>query len=109
MYSHHSPYEPKKSNTLIDHLFASIIGVLAIAAVMYFCYKLVEPSILVTVKTTGTVLEHNVTSDRDGIRTYSTIIKTDKGEIVEVTNLQTYVIPVGKRVNVNVRRRKADL
>jgi hypothetical protein len=52
------------------------------------------------------ILEHNVTADRRGNRTYTTIIKTDDGFIEEKEGLNYYARPIGSRVNVNVRRLK---
>jgi predicted O-methyltransferase YrrM len=46
----------------------------------------------------GTVLEHNVTSDKHGKRTYSTIVRSDDGFIDEVIGLDVYIIPVGDKV-----------
>ena len=54
----------------------------------------------------GVVLEHNVTADKTGHRTYSTIVKTDDGFIEEETGLKTYVVPVGERVTIEVTRTK---
>ncbi len=54
----------------------------------------------------GVVLEHNVTADKTGYRTYSTIVKTDDGFIEEETGLKTYVVPVGERVTIEVTRTK---
>ena len=54
----------------------------------------------------GVVLEHNVTADKTGHRTYSTIVKTDDGFIEEETGLNVYVVPVGERVTIEVTRTK---
>jgi len=54
----------------------------------------------------GVILEHNVTADRTGYRTYSTIVKTDDGYIEEKTGLQLYAVPVGNRVTIEVTRTK---
>lgn len=54
----------------------------------------------------GTVLEHNVTSDRHGGRTYSTIVRSDDGFIEEVTGLNAYIVPVGSRVTYKKLRHK---
>lgn len=54
----------------------------------------------------GVVLEHNVTADKHGARTYSTIVKTDDGFIEEETGLKTYIVPVGERVTIEVTRTK---
>ena len=54
----------------------------------------------------GVVLEHNVTADKYGSRTYSTIIKTDDGYIEEKTGLSLYATPVGNRVYIEVVRLK---
>jgi hypothetical protein len=52
------------------------------------------------------VLEHNVTADRYGNRTYTTIARTDDGIIIEKTGLNYYTIPTGSRVTIEVRRPK---
>jgi len=52
------------------------------------------------------VLEHNVTADRYGHRTYTTIIRTDDGIIIEKTGLNYYIVPTGSRVTIEVRRPK---
>lgn len=54
----------------------------------------------------GTVLEHNVTADRHGERTYSTIVRSDDGFIEEVTGLKAYIVPVGDRVMYTKQRYK---
>ena len=54
----------------------------------------------------GVVLEHGVTSDKYGDRTYITIIKTDDGFIEEKTGLNWYVIPINQNVKVEVYRWK---
>ena len=54
----------------------------------------------------GVVVEHNVTADKYGSRTYSTIVKTDDGYVEEKTGLNLYTIPVGERVTVEVTRTK---
>ena len=52
------------------------------------------------------VLEHNVTADRYGDRTYTTIVRTDDGIIAEKKGLKYYVIPIGNRITIEVRRPK---
>ncbi len=52
------------------------------------------------------VLEHNVTADKHGDRTYTTIIRTDDGCIVEKEGLNYYVIPIGYKITIEVRRPK---
>ena len=54
----------------------------------------------------GTVLEHNVTADKHGERTYSTIVRSDDGLIEEVVGLKTYIIPVGGKVSYEKTRYK---
>jgi hypothetical protein len=55
------------------------------------------------------VLEHNVTANRRGHRTYTTLIKTDDGFIIEKEGLNYYIIPTGSRVTIEVRRPKNGL
>ena len=57
-------------------------------------------------KVGGVVYEHNVTSDKTGYRTYSTIVKTDDGYIEEKTGLELYAVPVNSRVYIEVVRLK---
>jgi hypothetical protein len=54
----------------------------------------------------GVVLEHGIVSDRNGDRTYVTIIRTEDGFIKEKEGLNLYVIPINQRVNVKVYRWK---
>ena len=54
----------------------------------------------------GVVLEHGVTSDKYGDRTYITIIKTDDGFIEEKTGLNWYVTPINQNVKIKVYRWK---
>lgn len=48
----------------------------------------------------GTVIEHNVTADKMGNRTYSTIIKCEDGYIREKTGLNYYLSPVNSTVTI---------
>jgi hypothetical protein len=57
-----------------------------------------------TVTVRATVIEHNVTSDSRGDRTYSTILKTDDGYIEEEVGLKYYVMPIGSRTNLRTFR-----
>lgn len=59
------------------------------------------------VQMTGTVLEHNVTADKGGQRTYSTIVRSDDGYIEEITGLNSYIVPVGGRVKYQKTRYKS--
>ena len=54
----------------------------------------------------GVVLEHGVTSDKYGDRTYITIIKTNDGFIEEKTGLNWYVTPINQNVKIEVYRWK---
>ena len=54
----------------------------------------------------GVVLEHGVTSDKYGDRTYITIIKTDDGFIEEKIGLNWYVTPINQNVKIEVYRWK---
>lgn len=55
-------------------------------------------------KVRGVVVSHNVTADRYGNRTYSTLVKTEDGYIQEVTDLNAYAIPAGRTVIIEVAR-----
>lgn len=80
----------KKVLKLIPYLlFAALV-------LWYFSHVTIK-EILVT----GVVIEHNVTADRYGDRTYSTIIKTDDGYIVEKVGLAYYAKPIGSRISYN--------
>jgi len=50
----------------------------------------------------STVLDHVVTSDRYGDRTYITIVRGEDGYIRELTGLKYYTIPKGSNVNIKV-------
>lgn len=52
----------------------------------------------------GVVLEHNVTSNRDGKRIYSTLIKCNDGYIREKVGLDYYVMPIGNPTKVELLR-----
>ena len=52
----------------------------------------------------GIVVSHNVTADRYGNRTYSTLVKTEDGYVEEVTDLNAYTMPVGRTVIIEVAR-----
>ena len=54
----------------------------------------------------GVVLEHGVTSDKYGDRTYITIVRTDDGFIEEKTGLNWYVTPINQNVKIEVYRWK---
>jgi len=56
------------------------------------------------IKVRATVLEHVITSNRMGDRTFTTIIKTSDGYVQELTGLQYYGIPVGKTFTIEVFR-----
>ncbi len=48
------------------------------------------------------VMDHVVTADKGGYRTYSTIVKTNDGVIRELTGLNYYVIPKGNEIYITV-------
>jgi hypothetical protein len=48
------------------------------------------------------VIDHVVTADKGGYRTYSTIVKTNDGVIRELTGLNYYVAPKGSEIYVKV-------
>ena len=58
------------------------------------------------VTVSGTILQHNVTADKNGERTYSTIVRSDDGFIEEITGLNSYIVPVGGRVTYKKQRYK---
>lgn len=56
------------------------------------------------VEVKATILDHTVTSDRYGDRTYITIVRTEDGYIRELTGLKYYTIPEGNKINIKVYR-----
>lgn len=86
--------------TIIEHKWLFIIIGLVTALIVFLESKFEQKNI------GGVVYEHNVTADKYGERTYSTIIKTDDGFIEEKTGLKLYTIPVGNRVTIEVTRAK---
>lgn len=52
----------------------------------------------------ATVLDHAVTSDKFGDRTYITIVRTEDGYIQELIGLKYYTIPEGDKINIKVYR-----
>lgn len=79
------------------HIFLTIFGliIIGVLTLMYFTEEY-------TVK--GVIDDHNVTADRAGNRTYTTIIICDDGYIREKTGLGYYVVPVGQVVEVKLKR-----
>lgn len=72
--------------------------ILATALMMSSCYK--------EKKRSAIVLDHVVTANKDGFRTYSTIVKTTDGKIREVTGLSYYVVPKGHTTVVSFLERE---
>ena len=61
-------------------------------------------SCLRKVQMKATIIDHVVTADRMGNRTYSTIIKTEDGMVEEKIGLGFYGIPKGTKVTTTVYR-----
>ena len=53
-----------------------------------------------------TIIDHVVTADKMGNRTYSTIVRAEDGMIQEKTGLGFYAIPKGTKVMTTVYRNK---
>ena len=53
-----------------------------------------------------TIIDHVVTADKMGNRTYSTIVRAEDGIIQEFTGLGFYAIPKGTEVVATVYREK---
>lgn len=53
-----------------------------------------------------TIIDHVVTADKMGNRTYSTIVRAEDGIIQEFTGLGFYAIPKGTEVMTTVCRNK---
>ncbi|CAB4125752.1 hypothetical protein UFOVP54_219 [uncultured Caudovirales phage] len=77
-----------------------VIAVLIAAAaiMMTSCMKEVHMKV--------TIIDHVVTADKMGNRTYSTIVRAEDGMIQEKTGLGFYVIPKGTEVMTTVYRAK---
>lgn len=82
-----------------------VIFILLFLAILVLITKCKEVSY--TVK--GKVVSHNVTADKLGNRTYSTIIICEDGYIREETGLQYYVIPIGNTAYVKIYDYKFEL
>lgn len=82
-----------------DNIIGVFILLLALILSVLF-YSLTE---VVTV--TGTVVEHNVLSNRHGNAYYYTIVRYEDGFESE-EGLEYYMIPVGGKVTVKKRRLK---
>ena len=87
----------------------SLIGIkivfsLLVLSVVWAIYY--EAFYMKTVTVRGTVVSHGLVADKYGDRTYITLIKTDDGQIVEKTDMDSYIIPVNQKVKVEVRRSK---
>ena len=79
-------------------LSSLVVGVI-ISAVVTFHYR--EKKVI-----DGVVLEHGIVSDKNGDRTYITIIQTEDGFIEEKEGLKLYVTPINKHIKVEVYRWK---
>jgi hypothetical protein len=79
-------------------LVSLMVGVI-ISVVVTFHYR--EKKVI-----DGVVLEHGIVSDRNGDRTYVTIIQTEDGFIEEKEGLKLYVVPINKHIKVEVYRWK---
>lgn len=86
-----------------DNLFLITVALVITFVISFFAY---DYSISEYKMMSATVIEHNVTADRYGDRTYTTIVKTDDGFIEEKKGLSIYSIPVGCRCQVEVKRYK---
>lgn len=56
------------------------------------------------IQVNAVVVEHNVTADKIGDRTYSTVVKTEDGYVEELVGLKYYTVPVGKKITITVWR-----
>ena len=75
-----------------------LILIATLAIVMTSCKKEVHMKV--------TIIDHVVTADKQGYRTYSTIVRAEDGMIEEKTGLGFYVIPKGTEVLTTVYRQK---
>ena len=81
----------------IKHIWIILLGLIVIGFCTLFYY-----TEKYTVK--GIVKDHNVTADRMGNRTYSTIIICDDGYIREENGLNYYVLPIGSTAEIKLVR-----
>ena len=78
----------------------SVASIFIIGAILFGTFASIVIFGTETVEVRGTVLEHNVTSDRQGKRIYTTLVNCEDGYIREETGLNYYVVPVGNTVTV---------
>ena len=90
----------------IKENWISLLVIISVIIILVLVSNFLRSRILEPKMVGAVVLEHNVTADKYGNRTYSTIVKTDDGYIEEVTGLESYTYPVGNRIKVEVWRRK---
>ena len=88
------------NNTLIGIIILIIVSVIAICIYGY--------SQQIDVPMKARIVTHNVTADKNGHRTYSTIVLTEDDMLEEVTGLHYYVAPVGSDVNYVATRTKKN-
>jgi len=72
--------------------------------ILLFTLVLIISGCMKGTKVKATVLEHAITSDRYGDRTFTTVVKTSDGYIQELTEIEYYGIPVGKTFTIEVFR-----
>jgi len=92
---------PKAKPEPWEYIIWSILAMF----VAFMCYAFYYEATHFEEREVGAVvMEHYVTADRHGARTYSTIIKTDDGFIEEVTGLGVFTAKQGGRVRVKLKR-----
>ena len=85
--------------------FTYVIYGIIIAFLSFIGWAVYEDSTHYETRDMGAiVMEHYVTANKSGARTYSTIIKTDDGHIEELTGLSSFAVKEGGRLRVKVRR-----
>lgn len=85
-----------------NKLFYINLSILVLSVVLfYFFIKYLLP---IEDLHKGRVLEHNVTTNFFGGRTYSTIFECEDGYIREKIGLKYYVVPIGDTVYVTAYR-----
>ena len=77
-----------------------------VIAILIATAAIVVTSCMKEVHMKVTVIDHVVTADKMGNRTYSTIVRAEDGMIQEKTGLGFYIIPKGTEVMTTVYRAK---
>ena len=69
--------------------------IVMVAALLLAAYLYIRS---VTITVTGTIIEHNTTSDRNGRIQYYTVARFNDGRLRSIEGLDYYVKPVGSTI-----------